>query len=76
MLVIDNSGDMTLYRIGLDGDRASLSAMTSIKFDQGVLVGVGHSGELITTTSPCPFLVHELTTNRVRNPLSLVLRSP
>ena len=76
MLVINNSGDMTLYRIGLDGGQASLSVVASIKFDQGVSVGVGHSGELITTSSPCPFIVHELTTNRVRNALSLVLRSP
>ena len=61
MLAINNSGDMTLCRIGLDGGQASLSVVASVKFDQGVSVGVGHSGEFITTTSPCPFLVRELT---------------
>lgn len=39
----------------MDGSQASLSVTASIKFDQGVLVGVGHCGELIATNGPAYF---------------------
>jgi hypothetical protein len=57
LLAIDNEG-VTLYRIGLEGDRASLSVRASVKFSQRTGFGVGRS-TLITTASPCPILVHD-----------------
>lgn len=58
VIFINGRGGVTLRRIKLEDGQVSLPVVADIKYDQRVVVGPGWS-RLLTSTSPCPILVHK-----------------
>ena len=59
VLAMGCAGTVTLCRIGLEGDQASLSAIAKIGFGRKRPSGALGPSKLITTTSPCPIFVYD-----------------
>ena len=58
LLVVGDRGDVTLWRIELEGGHVSLPVVANIKYDQRIIVGPGWS-KLLVAMSPCPILIHK-----------------
>ena len=57
-LIIDHHGDVTLHRMELDDDWASLHIVADIRYGQGVDTSEFEWNKLLTAMSPCTIFVH------------------
>ena len=58
LLAFDNRGSITLRRIKLVDGQVALPVVASFESDRGIIVFRHEQSKLLTTTSPCPILVH------------------